>query len=230
LTDDDHIIYRHLSLARDSSKVSSGLDANKPASPSQGDIYWATDTKKLYYCYSDGNWTEVSLEFLPAGLQQGDLLFYDGKKIARLPAGTAGYYLKTQGGGANPVWALVPAPEVKTQVSDDIIASANTQRSTTSSTYVRLKEIKIKVGGRVRCTYDVDLEGGTAYTQLYVNGSPVAGTEHSFTSYGSYSNDIDINDNDLVQLYAKNSNGYHTYVSNFRVRGLIIPESVVNQD
>ena len=38
--------------------VSYGLDASKPASPNTGDIYAATDTEKLYVCYTTGVWTD----------------------------------------------------------------------------------------------------------------------------------------------------------------------------
>lgn len=42
-----------------------------------------------------------------AGLSyaQGDILYYDGTNLNRLPAGTSGHFLKTQGIGANPTWA-----------------------------------------------------------------------------------------------------------------------------
>ena len=36
---------------------------------------------------------------------QGDVLYYGGSGLARLGAGTSGQFLKTQGAGANPVWA-----------------------------------------------------------------------------------------------------------------------------
>ena len=36
---------------------------------------------------------------------QGDILYNDGTDYARLGAGTSGHFLKTQGAGANPVWA-----------------------------------------------------------------------------------------------------------------------------
>ena len=36
---------------------------------------------------------------------QGDILYRDGSGLARLGAGTSGEFLKTQGTGANPVWA-----------------------------------------------------------------------------------------------------------------------------
>jgi hypothetical protein len=38
---------------------------------------------------------------------QGDVLYRDGSGLQRLGAGTSGYFLKTQGTGANPVWAEV---------------------------------------------------------------------------------------------------------------------------
>lgn len=40
---------------------------------------------------------------------QGDVLYYNGTTWTRLAAGTSGYYLKTQGAAANPVWAASPA-------------------------------------------------------------------------------------------------------------------------
>jgi len=36
---------------------------------------------------------------------QGDILYYDGTNYVRLGYGTSGHFLKTQGTGANPVWA-----------------------------------------------------------------------------------------------------------------------------
>lgn len=36
---------------------------------------------------------------------QGDVMYYNGTNYVRLAAGTDGYFLKTQGASANPVWA-----------------------------------------------------------------------------------------------------------------------------
>lgn len=44
------------------SKVTCGLDADKSALPSKGDIYFATDTKILYICSTTGIWTGVELD------------------------------------------------------------------------------------------------------------------------------------------------------------------------
>lgn len=42
-------------------------------------------------------------------LAQGDILYYNGSNLTNLGAGTSGYYLKTQGAGADPIWAAVTA-------------------------------------------------------------------------------------------------------------------------
>jgi len=46
---------------------------------------------------------------------QGDILYRDGSGLARLAAGTSGYFLKTQGSGANPVWAESSGGVVQTK-------------------------------------------------------------------------------------------------------------------
>ena len=40
---------------------------------------------------------------------QGDIEYHSGAIRTRLPAGTSGYFLKTQGAGANPVWSALTA-------------------------------------------------------------------------------------------------------------------------
>lgn len=42
---------------------------------------------------------------------QGDVMYYDGTNWVRLGAGTSGHFLKTQGTGANPVWAAGSSAE-----------------------------------------------------------------------------------------------------------------------
>lgn len=44
--------------------LTSGLDANKSATPSVGDVYLATNTKKLYVCFAVNVWTNVSILYL----------------------------------------------------------------------------------------------------------------------------------------------------------------------
>ncbi len=50
--------------------------------------------------------TSVTFSGLNVGSDaQGDILYHDGTDYTRLGAGTSGYFLKTQGTSANPVWA-----------------------------------------------------------------------------------------------------------------------------
>ena len=61
---------------------------------------------------------------------QGDVYYYAGNSIARLAAGTDGQFLKTQGSGANPVWAdtggnLMQPPQTKVVTGSSAIGTAN---------------------------------------------------------------------------------------------------------
>lgn len=44
---------------------------------------------------------------LEMSAQKGDILYYNGSAWTRLPAGTSGNFLKTQGTGADPIWATL---------------------------------------------------------------------------------------------------------------------------
>jgi len=59
--------------------------------------------------FKGGIWQRVEKGDLGILTTQGDLLFHNGTNPARLPPGTAGQFLMTQGPGANPVWADAPA-------------------------------------------------------------------------------------------------------------------------
>ena len=58
---------------------------------------------------------------------QGDVLYHTGSALARLPAGTSGQFLKTQGSGANPVWGNVTSAILQMKsVSTGVQFSTNT--------------------------------------------------------------------------------------------------------
>lgn len=65
--------------------MSAGADASKAASPSTNDIYVATDTKRVYVCFSTGTWT-------PLGVQSGT----DAAKPASPLAGDIYYATDTR--------------------------------------------------------------------------------------------------------------------------------------
>jgi hypothetical protein len=57
---------------------------------------------------SDKDWNgkEISnIQAIIAGMQQGDLVYYGGSALARLPAASSGQNLQCQGSGRNPKWS-----------------------------------------------------------------------------------------------------------------------------
>lgn len=58
-TSDDHTQYYDVANTRPVNHLVSGLDANKPASPSVGDVYLASDTQNLYKCDVAGSWDKA---------------------------------------------------------------------------------------------------------------------------------------------------------------------------
>lgn len=107
--------------------ISFGNDADKSASPSQGDVYFATDTGKEYQCLSAGTWTWYNPTTMTT---RGDIEFRDASGKARLPAGTSGYFLKTLGASADPVWADALSQVVQGTFSRDIATASGSQAIT----------------------------------------------------------------------------------------------------
>jgi len=63
---------------------------------------------------------------------QGDILYRNGSANARLGAGTSGYFLKTQGAGANPAWAEVDALPTQTSHSGKYLTTDGSSASWTT--------------------------------------------------------------------------------------------------
>ena len=74
---------------------------------------------------------------------QGDVLYRDGSGLQRLAAGTNGHFLKTQGSGANPVWAAAGGGMIAMQV----FATAGSHTYTKSATTTKIKVIVTGGGG-----------------------------------------------------------------------------------
>jgi len=77
------------------------------------------------------------------------------------------------------------------------------------TSYTKIKEIQVKQAGKIRVKFDMRRTSGsgTGYGKIYVNGSAV-GDEHSVISdWNTYSDDIEVEKDDLVQLYVYSSDG-----------------------
>jgi hypothetical protein len=65
----------------------------------------ATPTANYLYPLNDNALFPDSIVTVLSAGSQGDIIYRDATGWARLTAGTAGQFLKTQGAGANPIWA-----------------------------------------------------------------------------------------------------------------------------
>lgn len=69
---------------------------------------WVVNSSKGEAEYYGTAWEEVIT--VPGTAAQGNIVYRSGTAWERLTAGTSGQFLKTQGAGANPLWATLPAP------------------------------------------------------------------------------------------------------------------------
>jgi len=99
---------------------------------------------------------------------------------------------------------------VNSAVGDNVILSNDALTTTTSLTYVKLKEIKLARDGDYRVSYQHYISGGgTTYTRIYKNGVAV-GVEHTTISTSPVTVTEDVTGflkDDLLQIYAHQTAG-----------------------
>lgn len=123
-------------------------------------------------------------------------------------------------------WSVpVTASSIAYAAGDNIIESADTERTETSTTYTKKKEIRIAFGGTLRFKFDLHAAGTAGrYAQAYVyrNGVQVGVLKQvDGAAYVTQTDDISgWSPGDLAQLYLRMSTttGSQTaYVRNFRL-------------
>lgn len=104
---------------------------------------------------------------------------------------------------------------------DYLLFSNDAERNTISTSYVKLKEIKVFRAGAYRIKFEMygysPITG--VYARIYKNGAAV-GTERLEESgaYVEYSEDIaGFAKGDVIQIYAKKIGTGYTYIKNFRI-------------
>lgn len=108
------------------------------------------------------------------------------------------------------------------QAGDFTILSAITERSTTGTSYSKVKELTALGNGVYRIVFDLKNSSGTneGAARIYKNGSAF-GTERfsvGVNSYTTYSEDLSFNSGDLIQIYYKSITATTTYVRNMYMR------------
>ena len=119
---------------------------------------------------------------------QGDVLYYDGTKLNRLPAGTSGFFLKTQGAGANPIWAASAGSGTVTTVSVNTASGfQGSVTNPTSSPAITVKNILTAISGVTTLddTYGVVKCTGTSYTVTLPTAVGVQGRQYTIKNSAS---------------------------------------------
>ena len=158
--------------------------------------------------YENAVWADFAYKgnlaaMLIASQATGDLLYASSATAwARLGIGAEGYFVKSVSGV--PAWALTLTVF---NAGDVLMKSADTERTTASLTYVKVKEILVNRTGTLRIKFDI--AGGDAgsrcYGRIYRNGVAV-GTERIVdgATYETFTQDIaGWAVADLAQVYYK---------------------------
>jgi hypothetical protein len=110
----------------------------------------------------------------------------------------------------------------KIEPSDDLLASANTERSTSSTNFVKVKEIRVNIQNyfsmQLRVDFELRTTGGSYSEGLIFRNGLAAGTVRTAPfNYQNFSENINFNNNDLIQLYIRASSSYTCFCRNFRI-------------
>lgn len=129
------------SLGTVTSDIQTQLNA-KQAGPLTGDV----TTSGAVATIANNSVTGAKIAF--GSDAQGDVTYYNGTDWARLPAGTTGHFLKTQGAGANPVWENIPGGgDALTSNPLSQFAATGKRTTTKSITTSSDKTLFIAIGG-----------------------------------------------------------------------------------
>lgn len=108
---------------------------------------------------------------------------------------------------------------ITAEFSDTVQDSDPSEEGTTSTTSVKMKEIQLSRGGKIRCKWEQRIATGLGWTQLRRNDNDLSG-EIQITSTGWEERVRDFSgwsSGDLAQLYVRSGSGDTCYVRNFRV-------------
>jgi len=94
--------------------------------------------------------------------------------------------------------------------SDDLIHSNDTERSKTSISYVKVKEIVSHIKGNIRVYWEhkAEADATSAQTVVYKNGVLIGTQFSASSSYTSETEDISVEPDDLIQIYGR---AFHSF-------------------
>lgn len=212
---------------------SSFSGASAPSNPVAG-MFWLDTTNHILKMRNEANSAWISLYDMATG-RAVDAAKASGISITAGTGLTGGGALSASrslaiangGVGATQIadGCITAAKLVTYSAGDYIIAASNAPGSTSSTSYVKFKEIQLDRAGTLRIYFEISGSGSSS--RIYRNGSAV-GTARS--GPGAFTEDISgWSAGDLVQIYVRVSNGTYTAtVSNFRIKASHLPMACVN--
>ena len=106
------------------------------------------------------------------------------------------------------------------KVSDTLILSADTERTSISTTYEKVKEIQIGYTGKYRIKFDLKKDTTTAYGRIFKNGVAYGTEQADLTgTYATKSEDLQFIAGDTCELHIHTGGAGDVYVKNFRMYG-----------
>jgi hypothetical protein len=161
----------------------------------------------------------------PTSAQDADTQAARDEAIAAVPAlpsptGNANKQVVVNAGGT--AWIIDTLSGSWTAIAGNTLRKSNdAEESTTSASYVLIKTITIPTymtSGtfRVKFTLRAPVGFNTGWGRIYKN-TVAYGTERNGDSTEEFSEDLAFAASDSVQIYAKNTGGNTTYISNFRI-------------
>ena len=124
-----------------------------------------------------------------------------------------------------------------TPTAELVIGAAPTERTTTSTSYTKLKQITVKKAGTYIIRFQIKNgnAGGTTNGRIYKNTGVEIGTERTTTtystSYETFSEALTLAANDQIQIYIKTSNASYTaYITDFSIQAHDDSLSTIDMD
>jgi hypothetical protein len=182
-----------------------------------GDLAWATDRKCLYR-WSGTAWETIGISSRHGNYADiGDPANYPESSLYQADDTGTLYMIVTA------AWQQITIePSISRWAAGAVeISVANTEKSTASTSYAKVKEIRIASGGTITISFDLksSFAGVVAHGLIYKNGV-AHGTDRTndTTTYQTFSQDLIFNQDDLVQLYMKQDSTGSAWCRNFKLK------------
>jgi hypothetical protein len=200
-------------------------------------VYQNTTDNEFYACDgNDGNKSEFTGFAVTNGTDGNALTVQTNGIVSGFTGLTEGAYYFVQDDGTigtsvGTVLILVGRALSETQlliirkdglravVGDNLMMSGDTSRSNATTSYVKVKEAVVTIGGTYRVKFNLEpsINGYTVYGRIYKNGVAFGTEQSQTTGTGTKSEDLVFEAGDLIQVYAKGDGTRSAVVTNFRI-------------